>query len=92
MSRRRSARWAGAFWDSTNGPRPSHALTAYIADTAATCWILVVDTRFGSSNVAQVFASPCNNRTCGVSSPLGTWQCRNSHRPSSERTFRVDAP
>jgi hypothetical protein len=27
-----------------------------------------------------------------VSSPLGTRKCRNSHRPSSEGTFRVDAP
>ena len=24
-------------------------------------------------NVAQVFASTCDNRTCEVSSPLGTW-------------------
>jgi hypothetical protein len=50
------------------------------------------DTRFGSSNVAWIFARSCNNRTCEVSSQPGTWKLSNSHRPSSEGTFRVDAP
>jgi hypothetical protein len=27
-----------------------------------------------------------------VSSQPGTWKLSNSHRPSSEGTFRVDAP
>src|SRR6516162_10463313 len=50
------------------------------------------DTRFGSSNVAWIFARSCNNRTCEVSSQPGTWKLSNSHRPSSEGTFRVDTP
>jgi hypothetical protein len=32
------------------------------------------DTRFGSSNVAWILARLCNNRTCEVSSRLGTWK------------------
>ena len=35
-----------------------------------------LDTRWGSSNVAWIFAKPCNNRTCEVSSQLGTWKCQ----------------
>ena len=50
------------------------------------------DTRFGSSNVAWIFASSCNNRTCEVSSQPDDGSFSNSHRPSSEGTFRVDAP
>jgi hypothetical protein len=40
------------------------------------------DTRFGSSNVACIFARPCNNRTCEVSSPLGIWKLQQL--PSSQ--------
>ena len=34
----------------------------------------------------------CNNRTCEVSSRSEHGSFSNSHRPSSEGTFRVDAP
>jgi hypothetical protein len=50
------------------------------------------DTRFGSSNVAWILARSCNNRTCEVSSQLDDGSFSNSHRPSSEGTFRVAAP
>ena len=50
------------------------------------------DTRCGSSNVAWIFASSCNNRICEVSSQPDDGSFSNSHRPSSEGTFRVDAP
>ena len=50
------------------------------------------DTRFGSSNDACVFARLCNNRTCRCPLEPGAGSVRNSHRPSSEGTFRVDTP
>src|SRR5580700_5990598 len=36
----------------------------------------------GSSNDAWIFARPCNNRTCEVSSPLRTWKLQEL--PSSQ--------
>ena len=70
----------------TRPPSPARCASAITGTNPAR------DTRFGSSNDAWIFASSCNNRTCEVSSPLGTWKLSNSHRPSSEGTFRVDAP
>jgi hypothetical protein len=37
-------------------------------------------------------AKSCNNSTCQISSRLGSESVRNSHRSSSEGTFRVDTP
>jgi hypothetical protein len=51
----------------TRSPRAARCARAITGTSRAR------DTRFGSSNVAQVFASACDNRTCEVSSPLGTW-------------------
>jgi hypothetical protein len=52
-------------------------------------------TRFGSSNVAWIFASPCNNRICEVSSPLGIWKRQQLPSPQvrghlSRRRARTD--
>jgi hypothetical protein len=46
------------------------------------------DTRCGSSNVARIFASSCNNRTCEMSSQPDD----NSHRPSSEGIYTLTRP
>ena len=50
------------------------------------------DTRFGSSNRAEIFSGSCDNRTCQVSSRTGPWKLGNSHRPRSEGTFHDPAP
>jgi hypothetical protein len=43
------------------------------------------DTRCGSSNVAWIFASSCNNRTCEVSSPQGSWKCQQLPSSPAQR-------
>src|SRR5262249_19809215 len=67
---------------STRPPRPARCASATTGTSPAR------DTKFGSSNVAWIFAKSCNNRTCEVSSPLGTW--KSQQLPSSQ--FRGHLP
>src|SRR5262245_36911610 len=67
---------------STRSPRPARCASAITGTSPAR------DTKFGSSNVAWIFAKSCNNRTCEVSSPLGTW--KSQQLPSSQ--FRGHLP
>jgi hypothetical protein len=61
---------------STRPARPARCASAITGTKPAS------DTRFGSSNVACVFAKSCNNRTCEVSSQAGTWKLQQL--PSSQ--------
>ena len=67
---------------STSAARPARCASAITGTRPAR------DTRFGSSNVTWIFARSCNNRTCEVSSRLGTRQLQQL--PSSQ--FRGHLP